>query len=187
MSLRLPSASTVLTTQALKINHFFYAYSPSLVIITASTSSATSENKFGIIMNHSFQWGWRCLLESFWSSVFSNNISLTHDDVIKWKHFPCYWPFVRGIHRLLVNSTHKGQWRKALMFSLICIWINGWVNNLEAGDLRRYRAHCGVTVMNVQNVQWDLKISPGTSYVLSLSAINEKPYTKLIRAVFVKA
>ena len=23
----------------------------------------------------------------------------THDDVIKWKHFPRYWPSVRGIHR----------------------------------------------------------------------------------------
>ena len=22
-----------------------------------------------------------------------------HDDVVKWKHFPRYWPFVRGIHR----------------------------------------------------------------------------------------
>ena len=22
-----------------------------------------------------------------------------HDDVIKWKHFPRYWPFARGIHR----------------------------------------------------------------------------------------
>ena len=38
------------------------------------------------------------------------------DDVIKWRHFPRYWPFVRGIHRSLVNSTHKGQWRGALMF-----------------------------------------------------------------------
>ena len=44
-----------------------------------------------------------------------------HDDVIKWKHFPRYWPFVRGIHRSQVNSPHKGQWRGALMFSLICI------------------------------------------------------------------
>ena len=60
-----------------------------------------------------------------------------HDDVIKWKHFPRYWPFVRGIHRSPVNSPHKGQWRGALMFSLICLWINGWVNNREAGDLRR--------------------------------------------------
>ena len=57
-----------------------------------------------------------------------------HDDVIKWKHFPRYWPFVRGIHRSPVNSPHKGQWRRALMFSLICTWINGWVNNHEAGD-----------------------------------------------------
>ena len=70
-----------------------------------------------------------------------------HDDVIKWKHFPRYWPFVRGIHRSPVNSPHKGQWRRALMFTLICVWINGCVNNREAGDLRRYCAHYGVTVM----------------------------------------
>ena len=70
-----------------------------------------------------------------------------HDDVIKWKHFPRYWPFVRGIHRSPVNSPHKGQWRGALMFTLICTRINDWVNNREAGDLRRYRAHYDVIVM----------------------------------------
>ena len=43
-----------------------------------------------------------------------------HDDVIKWKHFPHYWSFVREIHRSPVNSPRKGQWRGALMFSLIC-------------------------------------------------------------------
>ena len=69
------------------------------------------------------------------------------DEVIKWKHFPHYWPFVRGIHRSPVNSSHKGQWRGALMFSLICVWINGWVNNREAGDLRHCCAHYGVIVM----------------------------------------
>ena len=69
---------------------------------------------------------------------------LFHEDVIKWKHFPRYWPFVRGIHRSPVNSPHKGQWRGALMFSSICAWINDWVNNREAGDLRR---HYGVIVM----------------------------------------
>ena len=42
---------------------------------------------------------------------------------------------------------HKGQWRGALMFSLICVLIKGWVNNCPAGDLRRYRAHYDVTVM----------------------------------------
>ena len=72
---------------------------------------------------------------------------LSHDDVIKWKHFPRYWPFARGIHRSPVNSPHKGQWRGALIFSLICVWINGWVNNREADDLRRYRVHCDVIVM----------------------------------------
>ena len=70
-----------------------------------------------------------------------------HDEVIKWKHFPRYWPFVWGIHRSPVNSPHKGQWRDALMFSLICTWINGWVNNGEAGDLRRHRAHHDVIVI----------------------------------------
>ena len=70
-----------------------------------------------------------------------------HDDVIKWKHFPRYWPFVRGIPRSPVNSLHKGQWRGALMFSLICAWINFWVNNREAGNLRRYHAHYDVIVM----------------------------------------
>ena len=74
------------------------------------------------------------------------NTEAIHDDVIKWKHFPRYWPFVRGIHRSPVNSPHKGQWRGALMFSLICTLINSWVNNGEAGDLRRYRAHYDVTV-----------------------------------------
>ena len=73
----------------------------------------------------------------------------SHDDVIKWKHFPRYWPFVRGIHRSPVNSPHKGQWRGALMFSLICARINGWVKKREAGDLRRYHAHYDVIVMHI--------------------------------------
>ena len=46
-----------------------------------------------------------------------------------------------------VNSPHKGQWRGALMFSLICARINDWVNNREAGDLRRHRGHYDVNVM----------------------------------------
>ena len=70
-----------------------------------------------------------------------------HDDVIKWKFFPCYWPFVLGMHRSSVNSPRKGQWRGAFVFSLICAWINGWVNNREAGDLRRHHAHYDVNVM----------------------------------------
>ena len=70
------------------------------------------------------------------------NIIYGHDDVIKWKHFPCYWPCVRGIHRSPVNSPHKGQWRRVSMFALIC----AWVNNGKAGALRRHRAHYDFTV-----------------------------------------
>ena len=70
----------------------------------------------------------------------------SHDDVIKWKHFPRYWPFVQGIHRWPVNSPHKRP--VMLMFSLICAWINGWVNNRGASDLRRHCAHYDVTVMS---------------------------------------
>ena len=71
-----------------------------------------------------------------------------HDDIIKWKHFLRYWPFVRGIHQSPANSLHKGQWHRALVFPLICTWINSWVNNREAGDLRCYRAHQYVIVMS---------------------------------------
>ena len=74
-------------------------------------------------------------------------LSTPHDDVIKWKHFPRYWPLVRGIHRSTVNSSHKGQWRGALMFSFICVWINSWVNNRGAADLRRFCAHYDVIIM----------------------------------------
>ena len=70
-----------------------------------------------------------------------------HGNVIKWKHFSRYWPFVWGIHRSPVNYPHKGQWRGALMFSLIWAWTNGWVHNRDAGDLRRHRAHYDVSVM----------------------------------------
>ena len=106
------------------------------------------------VQNSCFQvetWRWEmCIRHTQWKfgtiDIATDQTSTewhNHDDVIKWKHFPRYWPFVRGIHR----SSHKGQWRGALVFTLICVWINGCVNNREAGDLRRYCAHYGVTVM----------------------------------------
>ena len=73
--------------------------------------------------------------------------SQKHDDIIKWKHFLRNCSFVQGIHWSSVNSPHKGQWRGALTFSLICAWINGWVNYCDAGDLRCHFAHYDVTVM----------------------------------------
>ena len=113
----------------------------------------------------------RCIVQCIIQHLFSQNIhvptlydmiyqtnavlwgmssyELKHDDVIKWKHFPRYWPFVDGIHRSPVNSPHKGQWCGALMFLWSAPWINGWVNNWEASDLRRHHAHYDVTVLNI--------------------------------------
>ena len=72
---------------------------------------------------------------------------INHDDVINWKQFPRYWPFVREIHLPPLNFLYKGQWPWTLMFSLICAWIYSWVNNREAGHLMRHRAHYDVIVM----------------------------------------
>ena len=58
---------------------------------------------------------------------------------------------MRGIQWSPVNSPHKGQWRGALIFSLICAWIN-CVNNREAGDLRRQRDHYDVIVMSCNHL-----------------------------------
>ena len=76
------------------------------------------------------QWQLSCQIDDLLFSVSRYGVGLctwrcsyltspsTHDGVIKWKHFPRYWPFVRGIHRSPVSSPHKGQWRGAFMFSL---------------------------------------------------------------------
>ena len=53
------------------------------------------------------------------------------------------------------NFRHKGQWRGALIFSLICAWITGWVNNHGAGDLRHHCAHYDVIVMSIRSLHQD--------------------------------
>ena len=79
---------------------------------------------FNIKPNHSFSW-WRHQMETFSAQLV----------------------LCAGNSPVPVNSPHKGQWRGALMFSLICVYINGWVNNREAGDLRRHYSHYDVNVM----------------------------------------
>ena len=74
----------------------------------------------------------------------ASGVGSDHDDVIKLKHFPRYWPFAQGIHRSLVNSPHKDQWRGALTFCLFCAWTNNWANN---GNLRHRHAHDDVIGM----------------------------------------
>ena len=83
-----------------------------------------------------------------------------HDDVIKWKYFPRYWYFVRRIHRSPIDSPHKGQCRRAYIFSLICARTNGWADSRDASDLRRHRAHYGDILMGsndiIPNSHWGL-------------------------------
>ena len=85
----------------------------------------------------------------WWTDILHMPLNTAHDDVIKCSHFPRYWPFVRGIHWSPVNSSHNCRWCGALMFSYICVWINGWVNNREAGDFetlsRPLWRHCNAT------------------------------------------
>ena len=85
--------------------------------------------------------------------------------------FPRYWPFVRGIHRSPVNSTYKGQWRGALIFSLMYAWINSWVNN-------RFQCAFGYTrvgrakVNQSKTVQTQSNLNRWLNYT-----INQKPLT----------
>ena len=214
----------------------------------------------------------------------TNETDRSHDDVIKWKHFPRYWPFVRGIHRWPVNSPaqrpvtrsfdvffdlrlykrlrkqswgwwfetlsrplwrhsdvfsqfawkwesllfgagvtggipsitdlhgrrmcklhgwsmmtsrnenipallavcagnspvtgefpSQSQWRGALMFSLICVWTNGWANHRDAGDLRRHHIHYDVTVMSGYTstiLQYRATNSASHCFKLTTAALN---------------
>ena len=89
---------------------------------------------------------WRSI--SFWSF---SEMTVMEVSGTWWRHkmktFSALLAICAGNPPVPVNSPHEGQWRGALMFSLICVWIIGWVNNREAGDLRRYRAHCDVIVI----------------------------------------
>ena len=70
-----------------------------------------------------------------------------HGDVIKWKHFPRYCPLCGEFtgHRWipLTKVSNTELW----CFLWSAPWINGWVNNREAGDLRRHRVHYDAILM----------------------------------------
>ena len=133
---------------------WWYCISKVIMAYSSYTTSRLIKDVMGSLPNHLPQHTSEChditSCDGFVWHIVSGKVSFwspCHDDVIKWKYFPRYWPFVRGIHRSPVNSLHKGQWRGALMISLICDWINSWVNHREAGYLRRHCAHYVVTVM----------------------------------------
>ena len=91
-----------------------------------------------------------CVPLNFHSSRWSCSIRLHFPDSW-WRHqmetFSALLAIGAGNSPVTGEFPHKGQWRGALMFSLICAWKNGWVNNREAGALRRQCAHYDVIVM----------------------------------------
>ena len=114
---------------------------------------------------------------------------ILHEDVIKWRHFPRYWPFARGIPRSPVNSPHKGRWYGALMFSLILnkrLSKPSWGWWFEAPSRSLWR-HCNeifekvIWACNTQDAMLPIAISvfvkqenqntPLASFVITLSGI----------------
>ena len=75
-----------------------------------------------------------------------------------WRHqietFSALLAVCAGNSPVTGEFPHKGHWRGALMFSLICARINGWVNNRGAGDLRRHGTHYDVIVMRIVGARW---------------------------------
>ena len=99
-----------------------------------------------------------------WSKSTISKTDWGDDGVIKWQHFPRYWPFIRGIQRSPVDSPNKCQWSGGLMFSLICTWTNGRVNKWDDKDLGHHRAYFDVRVMST----W-LSTHITDVYILSVS------------------
>ena len=95
-----------------------------LFVFIPLTKSQLRGNRFHSMMSSCAQF-FTIFLLIWWRSCQMMDDENHHNDVIKRKHFPRHWPFLRGIHRSPVNSPHKGQWCGALMFSLIFAWTHG--------------------------------------------------------------
>ena len=80
--------------------------------------------------------------------------------------FSAFLALCEGNATVTGGSLYKGQWRRALMFSLICAWTDGWANNRDAGNLRRHHAHYDVTVK-----YYYYYYKPSMAYQLSSSKV----------------
>ena len=83
-------------------------------------------------------------------------------------------------------TPHKGLWCGALMFSLICAWINNWENNREAGDLRCHRSHYDVTVMTIFLQLTVLKQGFSLQIIMNNVCLNECLFILLIYLFFLQ-
>ena len=97
-----------------------------------------------------------------------------HNEVIKWKHFPCYWPFVRGIHKgnpwVTGGVPSQRPVTRGSVFSLICAWT---VEQTMETPVRHHHAHYDVTVMfsdifyRIHWTHWE-----GNSVIVSIISSN---------------
>ena len=94
-----------------------------------------------------------------------------HDDVIKWKTVSALLALFEVNSPVSGEFLSQSQRRKALMFSLICAWTNGWANQPEAGDMRCHRAHYYITVIHTTTMMnfwtlvrlWPVNVYPHTT------------------------
>ena len=102
---------------------------------------------FGLAIPQKFS-TWRDFLQllNIWY-INMYTVCFGYSKIIMIKTYSALLAICEGNHRSPVDFPHKGQWRRALTFSLICARTNGWTNNRDAGDFRRHGAHCDVTVM----------------------------------------
>ena len=108
---------------------------------------------------HSVPCVFRFIQDTHISILFLQRVNANHnwyhfialnDDVIKWKHFPRYWP---------LGGESTGQrlspLTKASGAGLWCfLWSppNGWGSNWNGGDLRRHRSHDDVRLMVYRHI-----------------------------------
>ena len=68
-----------------------------------------------------------------------------------------------------VDYPHKGQWRGALMVSLICAWTSGWVSNRDAGDLRRLPESWQPRIILVAVIFLNCPFTTGSGFFVSFT------------------
>ena len=96
-----------------------------------------------------------------------NGIYQQHDDVIKWKHFPRYWPFVRWIPRTPVTRNFD------VFFDLS---LNKRLSK-QSGDLRRHQTHYDVIVMKIYGTKIDRMSCVFVSWMSPQSVIVDRILT----------
>ena len=104
--------------------------------------------------------------ENYVNTITYALIQCVHDDVINWKRFPRYWPFVWEIHRSPVNSPHKGPVTHTLMLVRITCYTNSRNDRWFETTWRS----CDVIVMSSDYVTDYV----GSTRIISMSGNNRK-------------